>query len=196
MCIWSFHNFFRSSEDRRNRSLWSSRFQVNKHNQSWWQLNQEKEGKLGKGRNADRAPCLAVERLETIAQFNERFGQGQTTRQGIGWNQNKSVPFSKMSNKQQHGKLTQLTRQEAEDKRIAMLLKYNMQNGFLNWGKLEMEMECSDLTWKIVLTKYIKIDYCRLDWIHNSTLCQHQITFDFGAQQKIWVVGFVGNRTV
>ena len=47
-------------------------------------LKQEKEGKLGKGRKADRAPCLAVERLETVAQFNERFGQGQTTRQRIG----------------------------------------------------------------------------------------------------------------
>ena len=86
-------------------------------------VKQEKKGKLGKGTKADQAPCLAVERLETIAQFNECFGQGQTTtRQGIGWNQNKSVPFSKMSNKQQHGKLTELTRQEAEDKRIIMLI--------------------------------------------------------------------------
>ena len=41
-------------------------------------LNQEKAGKLGKGRKADRAPCLAVERLESIAQFNEHFGIGQT----------------------------------------------------------------------------------------------------------------------
>ena len=54
------------------------------------QVKQEKEGKLGKGKKADQAPCLAVERLETVAQFNERFGQGQTTRQGIGLNQNKS----------------------------------------------------------------------------------------------------------
>ena len=53
-------------------------------------LNQETAGKLGK---ADRAPCLAVERLERIAQFNDRFGQGQTSRHGIGWNHNKSVPF-------------------------------------------------------------------------------------------------------
>ena len=60
-------------------------------------LKQEKGGKLGKGRRADQALCLAMEKLETIAQFNERFGQGQTTRQGIGWNQNKTVPFSKMS---------------------------------------------------------------------------------------------------
>ena len=79
-------------------------------------LKQEKEGKLGKGRKADRAPCLAVERHETIAQFNECF-QGQTPRQGIGWNQNKSVPFSKMSNKQLCGKLTELTRQAAEEKK-------------------------------------------------------------------------------
>ena len=63
-------------------------------------------------------------------------------------NQNKSVPFSKMSKKQQSGKLTEITRQEAEDKRIVLLMKYNMQNGFLNWGKLEMEMECDDLSWK------------------------------------------------
>ena len=34
-------------------------------------LNQEQ---AGKGRKADRAPCLGVERLESIAQFNERFG--------------------------------------------------------------------------------------------------------------------------
>ena len=66
-----------------------------------------------------------------------------------------------MSNKQQRGKLTQLTRQEAEDKRIVMLLKYNMQNGFLNWSKLEMEMECDDLTWKKCLLN-IQIDYCLL----------------------------------
>ena len=97
-------------------------------------LKHEKEGKLGKGRKADRAPCLAVERLDTIAQFSERFGQGQTTRQRIGWMQNKAVPFSKISNKQQCGKLRELTRQEAEDKRLVMLMKYNMQNGFLNWG--------------------------------------------------------------
>ena len=93
-------------------------------------LKQENEGKLGKGRKADRAPCLAVERFETIAEFNERFGQGQTTRQGIRWNQNKSVPFSKMPNKQQRGKLTELTKQETEDKRIVMLMKYNMQMDF------------------------------------------------------------------
>ena len=79
-------------------------------------LNQEKAGKLGKNRKADRAPCLAVERLESIAQFNECFGQGQTSRHGIGWNHIKSVPFLKMSNKQQRGKLTEITRQEAEDK--------------------------------------------------------------------------------
>ena len=65
-----------------------------------------------------------------------------------------AVPFSKMSNKQQHGKLTELPRQEAEDKRIVMLMKYNMQNGFLNKGKLEMEMKCDDLTWKKVLTQH------------------------------------------
>ena len=40
------------------------------------QVKTRKEGKLGKGRKADRAPCLAVKRLETVAQFNERFGQG------------------------------------------------------------------------------------------------------------------------
>ena len=42
------------------------------------QIAQERAGKLGKGRKADRAPCLAVERLESIAQFNEHFGQGHT----------------------------------------------------------------------------------------------------------------------
>ena len=39
-----------------------------------------RKGKLGKGRKADQAPCMAVERLETVAQFNEHFGQDQTTR--------------------------------------------------------------------------------------------------------------------
>ena len=57
-----------------------------------------------------------------------------------------------MSNKQQRGKLTEITRQEAEDKRIVLLMKYNMQNGFLNWGKLEME--CDDLTRKKVMAQY------------------------------------------
>ena len=59
-----------------------------------------------------------------------------------------------MSNKLQRGKLTELTRQEAEDKRIVMLMKYNMQNGFLNWGKLGMEMEYNNFTWEKVLTQY------------------------------------------
>ena len=36
-------------------------------------LHQEKAEKLGKSRKADRAPCLAVERLESIAQFNAKF---------------------------------------------------------------------------------------------------------------------------
>ena len=51
-------------------------------------LNQEIAGKLGKGRKTDWAPCLAVERLESIALLNERFVQGQTSRHGIGWNRN------------------------------------------------------------------------------------------------------------
>ena len=59
-------------------------------------LNQDLEKALGIGRKADRAPCLAVERLESIAQFNQCFGKDQTSRQGIGWNHKKSVPFSKM----------------------------------------------------------------------------------------------------
>ena len=63
--------------------------------------------------------------------------------------------FLKMSNKQQRGKLTEITRQEAEDKRIVLFkMKCNMQNGFLNWGKLEMEMECDALSWKKVLPQY------------------------------------------
>ena len=125
-----------------------------------------------------------VERLESIAQFNERFGQGQTSRHGSGWNHIKSVPFSKISNKQQRGKLTEITRQEAEDKRIVLLMKCNMQNGFLNWGKLEVEMECDDLSWKKVLTQYSDR---LLSFVLNSqlTLCQHQKIFDYGAQQRI-----------
>ena len=51
-------------------------------------LNQEKAGELKKGGKAERSLCLADERLESIAQFNERFGQGQTSRHGIGWNHN------------------------------------------------------------------------------------------------------------
>ena len=77
-----------------------------------------------------------------------------------------------MSNKQQRGKLTELTRQEAEDKRIVMLLKYNicMQNGFLNWGKLEMEMECDTLTWKKVLPQYSDR---LLSFVLNSQVLKH-----------------------
>ena len=56
-------------------------------------LHQAKAGKLGESRKAYRAPWLAVERLESIAQFNEHVGQAQTSRHGIGWNHNKSVQF-------------------------------------------------------------------------------------------------------
>ena len=73
-------------------------------------LNKEKARKLGKARKEKQPPCLAVEILESIAQFN-------------GWNHNRSVPFSKMSNKQEFCKLTDITRQEAEDKRIVLLMK-------------------------------------------------------------------------
>ena len=86
-----------------------------------------------------------------------------------------------MSSKQQRDKLTELTRQEAEDKIIVMLMKYNMQNRFLIWGKLEMELECDDPTRKKVLTQYSER---LLSFVLISTLCQHQITFDFGAQQN------------
>ena len=71
-------------------------------------LNQEKAGKLGKGRKADRAPCLAVERKALPSSMKT-------------WNWLESYQISsfvKMSNKQQRGKLTEITRQEAEDKRI------------------------------------------------------------------------------
>ena len=87
-----------------------------------------------------------------------------------------------MSNKQQRGKLTEITRQEVEDKMIVLLMKYNMQNEFLNWGKLEMEMECDDLSWKKVLTQYSDR---LLSFVQNSQLCQHQAIFDYGAQQRI-----------
>ena len=30
-----------------------------------------------------------------------------------------------------------------------------MHNGFVNWVKLEMEMECDDLSWKKVLAEYL-----------------------------------------
>ena len=72
-----------------------------------------------------------------------------------------------MSNKQQRGKLTEITRQEAEDKRIVLLMKYKMQNGFLNWGKFEMEMECDYLSWKKVLTQYSILGGCRQYEINN-----------------------------
>ena len=88
-------------------------------------LNQEKAGKLGKGRKADRAPC-------SIWNWLDKGKHQDKYKYGIGWNQIKSVPFSKMSNKQQHGKLTEIMRQEAEDKRIELLMKYSMQNGFLD----------------------------------------------------------------
>ena len=42
-------------------------------------------------------------------------------------------------------------------------MTYNMQNGILNWGKLEMEMECDAMIShgkKCLLN--IQIDYCLL----------------------------------
>ena len=64
------------------------------------QVKTRKGRKTWKGEESRPSNMLGStwERLKTIAQFIERFVQGQTTRQGIGWNQNKSVPFSKMSN--------------------------------------------------------------------------------------------------
>ena len=41
------------------------------------------------------------------------------------------------------GKLTKLTRLEAQDKIIVMLIKYNLQNGFVRWGKFEISHENS-----------------------------------------------------
>ena len=91
-----------------------------------------------------------------------------------------------MSNKQLRGKLT---RQEAEDKRIVLLMKYNMQNGFLNWGKLEME--CDDLSWKKVLTRYSDR---LLSFVLNSQLLKHSAntkqssTMGLGKEFELWAL--------
>ena len=63
-------------------------------------------------------------------------------------------------------------------------MRYNMQNGFLNWGKLEMEMECNDLTWKKVLTQYSDR---LLSFVLNSQLntVPTPNNLRLGAQQKI-----------
>ena len=96
-----------------------------------------------------------------------------------------------MSNKQQRGKLTEITRQEAEDKRIVLLMKYNMQNGFLNWGKLEMEMECDDLSWKKVLTQYSDR---LLSFVLNSQLLKHSantkqsLTMGLSKEFELWAL--------
>ena len=58
---------------------------------------------------------------ESIAKFNEGFGQGQTLRQGIGQNHNKSAPYSKMSNKQQCGKLTEINKHESRRQKACIV---------------------------------------------------------------------------
>ena len=53
-----------------------------------------------------------------------------------------------------------------------------MQIGFLNWGILEMEMECDDLSWKKVLTQYSVVGS-----VENLTVRLFDI---------LWVVGLGG----
>ena len=60
-----------------------------------------------------------------------------------------------MSNKQQRGKLANRNNQtRSRRQKDCVVNEVQHANGFLNWGKLEMEMECDDLSWKKVLIQY------------------------------------------
>ena len=78
-------------------------------------------------------------------------------------------------------------------------MKYNMQNGFLNWGELELEMECNDLTWKKVLTQFSD-SLLPVFWIEFTT--QHSAntkqpsTLGLSKTFELWALWEIGQCNI
>jgi Reverse transcriptase (RNA-dependent DNA polymerase) len=121
-------------------------------------LFKERSGKIGRGRNVDDAPAMTIEKLEDDIAFRDQFQTGvtghQLSRSGIGYGHFQTKQYDECTNKEKRQLLTAQIRNEAEKKRILVLMSYNMQNGFLNWGMVEAELEGQDLAWKKVLNQY------------------------------------------
>jgi len=102
---------------------------------------------IGTGRKT--APSLEVERLESLAKFEKATSDGQHGRAGLGSVRRKVAETPKEIRQ----RMSALIKKEAEEKRIAICLEYEMQANWLSWDWLYEHVR-KDLTWNKMLTEY------------------------------------------
>ena len=107
----------------------------------------DQQGHVGTGRKF--APSLEVERLESLVHLERITGHGQSGRTGLGYLKKKPVPTTP---KESRKRMSEIMKLEAEEKRTAICMEYEMQCSWLNYGLTEF-ME-KDLTWNKLLYMY------------------------------------------
>ena len=90
-----------------------------------------------------------MEELESEAKVQQMIGNTQHGKQGLGFR--KSFRLSD-SDKERRHQLCLIMQKDAEQKRLVILQKYEMQNSWLTWGLSDMMLK--DLTWNKILTGY------------------------------------------
>ena len=110
-------------------------------------LKLDRKGHLGRGRKT--SPAIEVERLESLVALQRITERGQFDRAGIGMRKRPQTSSPADVREQ----MIKIAKQEAETKRIAICLEYQMQAKWLEWDTLEAHMR-KDLTWLKMLQVY------------------------------------------
>jgi len=108
-----------------------------------YRLKLDQQGHIGQGRIT--SPALTLERLERSCAVDKLMDSGQHGRQGLGF----KSKFRKVDPRRE---LIERFRKEAEEKRLIILHKYEMQSSWLSWG-LD-QMMASDNSWSTLLFQY------------------------------------------
>jgi len=108
-----------------------------------YRLKLDQQGHIGQGRIT--SPALALERLERSCAVDKLMDSGQHGRQGLGF----KSKFRKVDPRRE---LIERFRKEAEEKRLIILHKYEMQSSWLFWGL--NQMMASDNSWSTLLFQY------------------------------------------
>ena len=120
----------------------------NARNLYQYRLKQDRARHYGKGRKS--SPCLDLESLESDAKVQQIVGKAQRGRQGLGFGKSQRVLHN--PNHEKRRQLGIIMRRDAENKRLALLHSYEMQNSWMTWGLSDMMSK--DLTWNKILTGY------------------------------------------
>ena len=100
----------------------------NVNNLYQYRLNRDKARHYGRGRKT--SPSLQLEELESEAKVQQMIGNTQHGKQGLGFR--KSFRLSD-SDKERRHQLCLIMQKDAEQKRLVILQKYEMQNSWLTW---------------------------------------------------------------